>query len=68
MERENSIMFARRHGLERKKRTYTHRKRTLLGHVVPGDESGEEEREEEDQLVVREEEEEQEQDTRMTYM
>jgi len=68
MERENRIMFARKHGLERKKRTYIHRKRALLGHVVPGDGSGEEEREEEeDPLVVREVEEDQEQDTRMTY-
>ena len=59
-ERENRIMFARKHDLERKKRAYT--RKQALGPVVAGDES-----DEEDPLVIQEVEEEEEQDALATY-
>lgn len=53
-------MFARKHGLERKKRVYTHRKRALV-------ESAEDDDDDEDPLVVREVEEEEELECQTTY-
>ena len=51
MERENWIMFARKNGLERKKRAYVYRKHALLGTVVPSNDAVEEEEEEDPQVL-----------------
>lgn len=66
MERENRIMFARKHDLQRKKRAYVDRKRALLV-GEPTDEEVDEERDEEDPVVAQEVQEELEADARTTY-
>lgn len=57
-------MFARKHGLERKKRVYTHKKEALLESVVPANTNDDDD---EDPVVVREVEEEEEVEAQTTY-
>ena len=64
MERENRIMFARKHGLERQKRAYRLRKRVV---VAEGEIGEEDQEEEEDPLTLQEVEDERQQENQASY-